>query len=51
MGLQQEGSCVMDDYVVRLLSTSDVNLGESGRVHIKLYIVYCTRPSGLYLSL
>mgnify|MGYP003492441992 CR=1 FL=1 len=40
MAWQQQGSCVMDDEVEMLFGTSDMNLGECGRVvHIKLYII------------
>ena len=44
MAWQQQGSCVMEDDVVMLFGTSDVNVGEGGRVvHIKLYHILYTR--------
>ena len=45
MGWQQEGSCVIEDDVELLLRTSDVNLGECGRVYIINCILYCMLDS------
>jgi len=35
----------MEEYVVRLWRTSDVNLGECGRVYILNCILYCMLDS------